>query len=53
MWEFRLIELLTFYSWFFTDTRLHYLDNVKLKESLHSRPSVSFCFSIRLIRNKI
>jgi hypothetical protein len=32
MWEFRLIELLAYYSWPFIDIHLHCLDSFKLKK---------------------
>jgi hypothetical protein len=53
MWEFHLIELLTYYSWPSTDIRFYCLDNLTLENSLHCRPSFVLRFSRRLVRNKL
>jgi hypothetical protein len=45
MWEFRVIELLTYCSLHPIDINMHCLENVKLKESLHCRPSVALSLS--------
>jgi hypothetical protein len=43
MWQFRLIELLTYYSWRFIDIRHHCLDNFKLKTNI--------CIAVRASRD--
>jgi hypothetical protein len=47
MWEMRLTELMTSYSWPLISTRVHSSHNFRFEKRLHDYPSVALCFSSR------